>query len=270
MFSQAMLDGPYVTVPLPIGSVFEAISMLECSGRDQVAKQASTFGWSNFEPPMPELFYLCVKKAKGLVLDIGANTGFYSILAAAARPDLKILAFEPDPTVRPILEGNLKMNGLGDRVSLFSTALSDRIGKADLFIPSQEHGLVETSSSLERTFKKTHSAVVQVEVDTLDNIFSGQRNCLRRISLLKIDVEGHESSVLRGAAAIIKRHRPVIFIEVLPEADFTFLNAFVKANAYKDIRLTSAGVTAPFDEVELFEPLSWNHVFAPAEKLPLL
>lgn len=252
-------------VPTNGGTRF--LRMLDCDGRDFVARQVASGGWRNFEPPMPEIFFRGCQDHGGLVLDVGANTGFYALLAASARRDTRIIAFEPAPQVKPLLDRNVSLNGFRDRITTMPIALSDQPGARELFIPLQNHGLVESSASLEREFKRQHSASIRVETDTIDGFLRthGHKR-LPAVSIIKIDVEGHEAAVIRGAATTIREHRPLLFVEVLPRADLDGLTAFLHDNAYRDVPLKrpaeqNAGVAVTFD------PEAWNHLFIPAERV---
>ena len=66
-----------------------------------------------------KFFYKICQAAKGNIIDVGANTGFYTVLATAAlSTNKKIWAFEPDPHIFPILTANITLNGIGDSVVL--------------------------------------------------------------------------------------------------------------------------------------------------------
>jgi FkbM family methyltransferase len=251
--------------PDPVTQAERAFVMDTHGGRDQVARLARAGSIDAFEPPMPTLFLRAVRERPGLVIDVGANTGFYALIAAGASPENRVLAFEPDPSVLDDLRRNIALNGFEDRITVQAHALSDRIGKAPLFVPTQEHGLIETSSSLEAAFKEAHSAVHEVEVTTLDTLLGGWRDRLRRVTVIKVDVEGHEAPVLRGAERLIRRWRPLLFVEVLVRADVEALSAFIAAHDYRSIVLRPDGIGAPSRTVA-FDPSGWNHAFVPAER----
>lgn len=250
---------------LPADAAPRTLRMLECSGRDMVARCAAATGWQSFEPPMPEVFYRECRACAGLVLDVGANSGFYALLAAAARPDIRVVALEPDPHVKPILDRNIGLNRLGHRITALPIAASDRPGVAELFIPQQDHGLLETSSSLESSFKESHSAVLRVETDTIDALGRRLHPGLPDVTIIKIDVEGHEAAVLRGASETIRKHRPLLFVEVLPRADVEWLEAFLRDNSYLDLPLKRSGEQTLGTTVA-HDPEAWNHLFMPAER----
>lgn len=253
----------------PVGEVAEFgtgdgpnIRMLDCEGRDQIVRACLQRGWKSFESPMPCIFHQCARRFPGVVADIGANTGFYAILAAMAREDARVIAFEPDPHVRAILEENVRLNGIGHRVEVSPLALSNRAGHAPLFIPERDHGYVETSSSLEKSFKSSHAAVTPVRIETLDQVAA--RSGQERFCIVKIDVEGHEAAVLEGASATLNRDRPLLFVEILPHADFAFLDAFVRYHAYTDFPLSEHATAKPTERIEFHEH-AWNHLLVPKE-----
>jgi len=133
--------------------------------------------------------------SKGMVVvDAGAYIGLYTCMAAAIAGDSgKILAFEPDPVNHRQLLNNVKLNGYKN-VTIVQCALAETPGKAKLYM--KHHGTV---SSLVGDGK-----CVDVDLDTLDNVVA--RMGMARVDLIKIDVEGFELPVLRGAEKTIKEN----------------------------------------------------------------
>lgn len=256
---------PCISFAAPDDAFVSRLRMSDCAGREMVARTTAAGGWQSFERPMPEFFHRACRASSGVIIDVGANSGFYSLLAAAARRDIRVLAIEPDPLVRPILHHNIRLNWLDRRIKTLPIALSDRPGVAELFIPSRDHGLIEKSSSLERTFKPSHSEVVRVETDTIDGLRRRLLGGSRKVGVIKIDVEGHETAVLEGATATIRIDRPLIFVELLPQANFPWVNELLREHDYRDMPLRNsdrpvAGMTVAFD------PQAWNHLLVPAER----
>jgi len=200
-------------VSTPLGNKLSSpIRMSTCFGRDQVSKAVYYHGWSAYEHPLLALFTAAVFLAKdGLFLDIGANTGIYSLLVRTIRPSMGAHAFEPFPPVAKVLRDNVALSGFVHEIAIIECAVSNVAAIADLFIPTQEHGLVEMSASLSQTFKSRHSEIVKVPTIRVDDYcLSYQQN----ISLIKIDVEGTEDLVLQGAIDTITRCRPLIVCEI--------------------------------------------------------
>jgi FkbM family methyltransferase len=127
-------------------------------------------------------------------VDVGANNGFFSI-AAASVPNFTghIFAFEPYPNAFSRLEGNIKRNDLGPRVTAYQLAVSDYTGVASLHLSPMEDG----RNSLVADFSTTK----EVSCTTLDAVLSRTP-----ISLVKIDVEGAELAVFRGMERILSEN----------------------------------------------------------------
>ncbi len=141
------------------------------------------------------------------VVDVGANHGLFSLEAAhLIGPSGTIHAFEPTPSTRDLLESNLAANGL-DRVRVFPTALGDAPGTARLRVHRELSGLNTLASGditwNHRTLRA--DAIVEVPITTLDA--HAEAEGLDRIDFLKIDVEGFELGVIRGARGLLASGR---------------------------------------------------------------
>jgi FkbM family methyltransferase len=216
----------------------------------------------SFEAPLPLIFMALVKRSKGCVIDVGANTGIYSLLALKSRDDVHVHAFEPYLPLAEICRQNIGKNCADDRITLHRVALSDCKGNSKLYIPERTAGLLETSASLEPNFSNRPTTAVEVSTTTLDSF------AFADISVIKVDIEGHEPVFLRGAEETIRLQRPIIFVEVLSIADLKSLNEFKRQFGYLDIRLRPTAAIA--DDVVRFDDSAWNHAFVPREKLPLM
>jgi FkbM family methyltransferase len=183
-------------------------------GREQIAHALYFNGWTNYEYPLPSLMTASLTNdPSGVFVDIGANAGVYSLLAKALRPSRGVHAFEPFPPIVDVLTGNVALNPFASGIVVVAMAASDQAGIARLFIPTAEHGLIETSASLSSDFKDQHSEVVEVRTIRLDDYYG---SFSERIGIMKVDVEGAEGRLLRGATKVLARDRPIIFCEILP------------------------------------------------------
>ena len=72
-------------------------------GRDHVASTIARTGWRSFEQPLPQVLAAIATEARGAVYDVGANTGFYSLLARHVNRRVPVRAFEPYPPVLELL-----------------------------------------------------------------------------------------------------------------------------------------------------------------------
>jgi FkbM family methyltransferase len=231
------------------------VRMATQGGKDQVARSLWTHGWAHFEAPLPLVFGALARNARG-VADIGANTGYYSLLAAAANPDAEIYAFEPVPTIATLTRANATLNQAG-KIRVLECAISDAAGSFELFLPVDDHGLIECSASLNPEFRAEHSEALTVQVTRLDDVLPGVP-----IDLIKIDVESFEAHVVRGAEQLIREHRPAIVVEVL-ETDAE-LAALVKAIDYTPYYLFVDRVRK--GEALVADPASANILLLPKEK----
>jgi FkbM family methyltransferase len=139
-----------------------------------------------------------------LVIDAGANLGWYAtIMARAAGPEGTVLAFEPETANLELLQTNLAANGMTERVRVFDIALYERDCEIEFELSSQNFGdhrvravagmpSVAAVEGGERTYR-------QVTARTLDGVLSDAGLDARRIGLLKIDTQGAEVAIFRGA-----------------------------------------------------------------------
>lgn len=123
-------------------------------------------------------------------VDVGANVGSFTILAASTG-DVSCVAFEPLSHTFAFLKRNVAFNGMGDRVELRQQGVSDAPGKLRFTTSLDSMNYVVTSGSGET------DGTIEVEVVTLDDAALPHP---QGRTILKIDVEGFEMSVLKGAA----------------------------------------------------------------------
>lgn len=166
-------------------------------------------GIASYEPETTSLFSLLVHYSK-TILDIGANTGIFSLLAATDNPTATIYAFEPIPYIFEQLTTHVKINNLNNIIPL-KLAISDVDEERTIYI-SHTHEDTALDASLMAGFRKNCSAlkVASRTLDSLDNEFG-----FSEVDLMKVDTESSEHLVLLGAQQLINRERPFIICEVL-------------------------------------------------------
>ncbi|MGI8731385.1 MAG: FkbM family methyltransferase [Solirubrobacteraceae bacterium] len=143
-----------------------------------------------------------------LVVDGGANIGLLSLIAAGVvGPIGRVLACEPDPGTMALLKANADENRF-DTLELHEVALSDRPGRASFTVFEAGSGLASFAP------QDARGCQVEVVVTTLDALTA---NLDRRVTLVKLDIEGAEAKALRGARGLIGRDAPVFLIELEPE-----------------------------------------------------
>lgn len=144
-------------------------------------------------------FVLHFLRPEDLFVDVGANVGTYTILASAVA-GARSLCFEPIPeTFRHLLQ-NIRLNHITHLVRAQNRGISNGVGtlKFTSLLDTMNHVLTENEEAA-----GIHP--LQIPADSLDNICAGQNP-----SLLKIDVEGYESHVIRGAAKLLTRLEALI------------------------------------------------------------
>jgi len=143
------------------------------------------------EPELPKVLQMLLRKGDTFV-DVGGNEGYFSMLAASIVADGIVFCIEPQQRLLPIIERNIQLNSAAS-VSIHNLAFSDTKGQAELFLrPSTNTG----ASSFTKHWK--WGATIQgVQTITLDEFMASQ--ALQRVRLMKIDCEGAEELVIKGA-----------------------------------------------------------------------
>ena len=149
------------------------------------------------------LLQLLNKISNPVVMDIGANIGNHALAFSTAANH--VLAFEPLPTVFSLLEKNIRNNNI-DNIQAFPFALSDVEEQATIYMVRE--GNVGASS-----FDKREGGVDAVMVNKKigDEVLAEVG--IKKLDLIKLDVEAHEAFVLRGLKRTLEQHKPIITME---------------------------------------------------------
>lgn len=139
----------------------------------------------------------------GVAVDVGANVGTWT--RVLARLFAQVHAFEPIPAFRECLEMNIIPADL-EHVKIHECALGCQSGEVEMSVNPSSSGWTHVRSSSE----KSGNSFVNVPIRSLDGFDIG------KVHLIKIDVEGFELNVVRGAEKTIIRHRPVVIVEQKP------------------------------------------------------
>jgi len=171
-----------------------------------------------YEPYESELF-LSRLNADSVLIDVGANIGYYTMLAASKIRSGKIYAFEPNRRNFHILQMNMILNDIRN-VELFQMAVSDTTGTAQLYLSEDNFGD-------HQLYQTTGRASTIVETITLDQ-FASSRNI--RPDVLKIDTQGFDYNVLNGGTNLITS---LEFLELFAEFwNYGNLNAGIAPDKY--------------------------------------
>jgi len=139
-------------------------------------------------------------------VDVGANIGAITLYALLSGYFRHVLALEPDPHNRGILERNIKHNGFAEHVTVIPAAASDRTATQTFYRDARNFG----AHSLEAGFSRGQGEAREIPVAPLDHLVRDAGYSPGDIGLLKIDVEGHEHAVLRGMPEILACGPPLM------------------------------------------------------------
>lgn len=190
--------------------------------------------WSGFEnsdwEKKTRYIWSELSKQSHIILDIGANTGIFSVLAKANNPKAEVHAFEPQPNVFNVLEMNNNINGF--EIHCYQLALSDEIGELPFYNTGystfEENNT--THGSLNKEWRTEHQHSIIVQVNRLDRFLN--INQTKKIELIKIDVETYEFEVLKGYGERLWIDRPVIILEIQNPDIGTNLNRLFESKDY--------------------------------------
>jgi FkbM family methyltransferase len=155
--------------------------------------------WLGFaEQKKRKLFEKSIRK-DGIVLDIGANVGYYTLMAArGVGAGGRVIAFEPSPRNFSFLRKHLEINNIRN-AECQQLALSNEVGTARF------------AADIDPVAQRmTSSGNISVKTTTIDEFLAGANI---KVDLIKIDVEGAELKVLQGARNTLQKMRPKVFIE---------------------------------------------------------
>ncbi len=173
------------------------------------------------------------------VFDVGANTGLFSLAAAAANPNLKIAAFEPLPVAYHRLTMNADVNGFSN-IHTHQSALGDRTETQAFEFNRKPYSLVHNGGRLVDAAHQRTGRVERLTVSTkrLDDLVSTTQK-LGRV-LMKLDVEGAELKALDGARGVISRYRPDLLCEIFNQTLLDGLRAYLLPFGYEFLHLSES------------------------------
>jgi FkbM family methyltransferase len=150
-------------------------------------------------------FNLINKNNKVNIVDIGANVGLYSLYAKHL-PNSQFYSYEPFKFTYDLLNDNIKLNNIKN-VNTYNIGLGNQKGKTILNVCLSHDGL---NTMGENPLRFNDINPIEVEIDTLDNIFYNNNI---KVDFIKIDTEGYEYNILKGGEKTIKTYKPIIQLE---------------------------------------------------------
>jgi FkbM family methyltransferase len=178
---------------------------------------------------------------KSAVFDVGANNGVYSLLASAYT-NQPIYAFEPVPAVRTMLEENITLSKIKN-IHICTEVVSDECGQVTMYVPT-DTGTWTDIASIDKSFvtiRSTSSREIICESITID-AFVSRKNIDHSVPLLlKIDVEGAETRVLKGMTDTLAKYQVVALVELLDTQAFEDFSQYLP-ESYKLYEVRNTGL----------------------------
>ncbi len=204
---------------LVMGNYRGANLLFYCDPQSHVERQIIKSGL--YDPHLLAVMERFVRPGSS-VLDIGANIGAYAIPLSQGFPDIQVHAFEPNPFAAARLHKNIALNR-ASRIVVHEVGVGSSRGKLTLHaFPYKDVGI---SSFIQPTNSVEAARRIEVEVTTLDDMLA---RIAGPISLVKMDIQGFELEVLRGARRLLASQRPAVLLE---HQDGNFGNAVAAADA---------------------------------------
>ena len=151
-----------------------------------------------------------ILRANDVFLDIGANIGYFSLLAANNLPSVKVISFEPVNELFQKLNENISLNNIKN-ITTVNAAVGEINEEKEMFLSAHDNlGMSSFQQPGNYTGKKE-----KVKVLTIDDWF--KTSGLSSIDLIKLDVEGSELAALKGMKEVLQKQRPVVIVEINPE-----------------------------------------------------
>ncbi len=221
--------------------------------------------------------FLNIARLSKVILDIGANTGLYTVIGAKSNPDATFYTFEPHPANCKRLRHNIQLNGLKN-VSAFQQAVGNTNSNIQFFVPKTGE-IIDTSSALQDFSQSTYGGKISwiditVGQTTLDNFV--EMNSVSRVDLMKVDVEGYELMVFDGGKKLIEKFRPVIICEIfLNDEKRNYFHQFIKQHGYVTYTILEEGLVRTDGELiqnetglnYLFSTVRAEKVFTPLREV---
>lgn len=178
--------------------------VVNCMNDDAIALQYLWTGGRLTEPVSINVWRKLARRSR-TTLDIGAYTGFYALIAASVS-SVPIYSYEPVSFIYARLAENVMLNGFSN-VKFINKAVSDRIGTVEIGIRFGPQ-LFSSGSSISPEMVNKAAYSQPTHTVTVDSEHRDEK-----VDLIKIDVEGAEESVLKGAMALLTNSKPILLLE---------------------------------------------------------
>ena len=165
----------------------------------------------------------------GCVLDIGANIGNHSVFFGMYVAD-RVVCFEPNPDVFPILINNLSVNNV--KCKYYKLGLGDKAAMAKIELPDEHKNNVGAARLIE-----SQGIEDIIHIVTLDSLLLEIEEFANGLNIVavKIDIEGMEPAALRGGLCTLTKYKPDLFIEISNAHQMEMVKSIIEPIGYKPI-----------------------------------
>lgn len=193
------------------------------------------------------------------IIDIGANTGIYSMVAKTINPNSKVFAFEPSIHTYKKLLLNNKINKFD--IKCEQIALSNCNGKQVFFdTPNSNQTSASLSPEKLKNWEGYSGEIYEYEVQTVKLADYIKNKSIENIDLIKMDIEMHEPEAIEGLGSYLQKYKPIVIIEVLSEKVAKKLNELIDNKEHVIFHLEDNNNAQLVEEFSLVPPL-WNYIF---------
>lgn len=226
-------------------------------------------GYRHFE--YTDIFIRLIKKINSFY-DIGANIGYYSLLAAMENEKIKVVGFEPAQGPLFYFKENIRINGFTN-IKIEPIALSHKEGKIEFheiqnnkytYLKFNLAGESSTCKLAENRFYRKNI----VKTTTLD-VYTSSKN-EKNIDLIKMDTEGSENLILEKSARVLKEMKPIIICETLFNRIEPELERIMKLHGYEFYNHTKEGLVKQKSIVRQYDNGVSNCFFVHPDKFNLI
>jgi FkbM family methyltransferase len=174
---------------------------------DRASYMGSNIYWKGRHQHGEIRFVQSILQPNMVFVDMGANQGEFTVVAASLLPQGQVMSFEPLASIRRDLEKNIALNGFKN-VQVYACGVSDKVGEVPIYTSSdttRQQSFHEGLGTLYKTDYRSEQIDV-IKLRKFDDIF--EESGLKRLDMIKLDIEGSELYALQGAEKTIRAYKP--------------------------------------------------------------
>jgi FkbM family methyltransferase len=214
------------------------------------------------------------------IIDIGANTGLYSLTSKLSNPDSSVYSFEPYLINLERLKKNVALNKLTNQIKIIDKAIGDSNSEIEFAVPDTDQICDTISADIDWTNKFYRNFMnyknIKIQQMTLDDFVSKEK--IISVDLIKIDVENCELNVFKGALNLLSKHSPIIQVEMFVDPErIEFFETVLKPLGYNCYLILKEGLFKTQSLVDnpdchnfIFSKQKSNSEYLSFSNLPLL